>query len=76
MATKVKRFPKECGPKKIKYDWDRWLDGNIWKLKKGTDFNCRVDSMRLYFYTKCRMENLKGKTQLHGDSIWVQAISD
>lgn len=26
--------------------WDKWLDGQIWQLKKGVDFHGRITSMR------------------------------
>jgi len=46
MANKLKNYEpkKKPGPPPV-YDFQQWLNGQWWRLKQGTDFNCSVDSM-------------------------------
>lgn len=32
-----------AGPK---YPYSQWLDGSVWKLKRGKDFDCTITSLR------------------------------
>jgi len=46
MAKILKRYEpkKRTGPKAV-YPYDTWLDGKIYKLKQGEDFQCTCSSM-------------------------------
>jgi hypothetical protein len=37
MPTKLETFPKL--PSQARHDWDLLLDGSIWELKRGEDFD-------------------------------------
>jgi hypothetical protein len=54
------------------YPYDQWLDGQVWKLIKGTDFNCGVKSMRVNLYNAARGRKIKIKTDLGSDYLIVQ----
>jgi len=38
-------------PRRIRYDWDNWTDGNQWKLTRGTDFFVPINDFRNRCYT-------------------------
>ena len=42
-----------------KYPWDAWADGNIWEVTFGTDFNCKLASMRGILYTFAKSRGMK-----------------
>lgn len=43
MARKLDQFPLS---KAAKYPWDEYMDGNVWELTRGEDFDCSVTSMQ------------------------------
>jgi hypothetical protein len=50
-----------------------WLDGQVWQLDEGEDFNCTKDSIRGRFSSACYQKELRAKTRVDGDSVIVQA---
>ncbi len=44
MAKRLREFPG--GPTRGKYPWDQWLDGSVWQLQKGQDYDIGTPSMR------------------------------
>jgi hypothetical protein len=44
MARKVDEFPD--APSQARYPWDEWLDGDVWELIAGEDFNGKPESLR------------------------------
>jgi hypothetical protein len=44
MARKVEEFPD--APSQARYPWDEWLDGDVWELTAGVDFNGKPESLR------------------------------
>lgn len=57
-----------------KYPWDLWLDGNVWKLTKGTDFNCAVESMRLGAVAKAKRIGMRLNVESGEDYVIIQAV--
>jgi hypothetical protein len=41
LARKLKEFPG--GPTRGRYPWDQWLDGSVWLLRKGEDYEIEGD---------------------------------
>lgn len=37
---------KGVGGRVSKYPWHRWLDGRVWQLKMGEDFECKLGTFR------------------------------
>lgn len=46
------------------YDWDTILNGNIWKLTKGTDFQSSVLTFRSGAYQQARRRGLRLQTTI------------
>jgi hypothetical protein len=44
MAHKVEQFP--AAPERSKYPWAEWLDGGIWELTQGHDFDGQTHAFR------------------------------
>ncbi len=45
MASKMNEFPKTRGGKRL-YPWKEWLNGDVWRLTPGTDFDASSESFR------------------------------
>jgi hypothetical protein len=77
MAAKLDSFPfpTNSGGRPLTYDWDSWLDGNIWHLKSGEDFCLPVERFRKYAY-KYAWQNrgLRIRTAILEDGIAIQAL--
>ena len=58
-----------------KYPWDLWLDGQVWKIIRGTDYQCASASMRTAAFLAARTRNKNVRTNMimDGKAIVVQA---
>jgi hypothetical protein len=58
-----------------KYPWDLWLDGQVWKLVRGTDYECTSSSMRTSAQQvgKTRNKNVRTNMIMDGKGIVIQA---
>jgi hypothetical protein len=59
MARKLESF-KEGGyttPSRSRYPWDEWMDGGIWEVKRGEDFQVSEKSMASTLYAQARAKN-------------------
>lgn len=77
MATKLEEFEfTRTYGNKPKYPWDEWLDGSIWKLVNGEDFQ-GVSSKHFSssIYNNARKRGMKARIQAldAGDTLVVQA---
>ena len=71
MAKKVEAFPRHAVH--ALYDWHEWLDGGIWCLTKGKDFDSDVEHFRVQVYSAAKARGLKARTSREGDkNIYVQ----
>lgn len=43
MARKLDTFPSVTG---ARYPWDEWLDGSVWELVRGDDFQAKMATFR------------------------------
>ena len=76
MSTILNSFPATTGGAPPKYPWTEWLDGRIWKLAQGSDFDCTISSFRVMVHKAARARDLKVRTVFDGDeAIIVQAYS-
>jgi hypothetical protein len=62
MAERLKAFPG--GPR---YDWDNWLDGTPWLLRKGEDYDIDTDSMRAAASRAAKQRKKKVRTRVIAD---------
>jgi hypothetical protein len=76
MASIVQSFPDQHQDA----SWlEQYLDGQIWRLAKGTDFQCKAVTARAYFMRLCRTRGLVGTTSLRKaepDVLYVQATKE
>ncbi len=49
MAHVVDRMPEQYETRR-KYDWNQWLDEQVWELVSGVDFTVPVRSMQAQVY--------------------------
>jgi hypothetical protein len=61
------------------YPYDKWFDGQIWKLEEYDDFDCKPTSLRSALYTAAQKRNLRLHTSIGKDAgglafVIVQAI--
>ena len=77
MATQLENFAFASAGRKRKYDWDLWLDGNIWELTRPADFQSNVLTMRNGAKQAGRARGLKVRTNVvDDDTLVIQAYED
>ena len=65
MARKLDVFPSLSS--EPRYPWDEWLDGSVWELEKGRDFNSKVPTFRANAQTQARKRGRSVRTRLLDD---------
>ena len=57
-------------------DWSAWLDGSIWELTKGEDFDCEARTFVTRAHSNARSKKRKVKTRVldGGMRVVLQAI--
>lgn len=73
MAEKLDNYQFSRHPHASKYPWDEWLDGSVWKLTKGEDFDVEPDSMTVTIYTTAKKRGHKVRTSKGPDFVVLQA---
>lgn len=54
-----------------RYDWDRWFDGNVWKLVEGEDFTAKTSSFRTSVASAAKRRGHEVRTSIPEDGIVV-----
>lgn len=73
MAEKLNNYTfRKRGPKP-KYPWDEWLNGEVWQLALGQDFDTSPCSMRFVAYKTAASRGLKLHTNTDGATVTFQA---
>lgn len=72
MAETLKTF--DFGSDRSEYDWDTLLNGKIYKLKQGEDFQCKTITFSTLARSSARRRGLSLNTSTEGDSIVIQAV--
>jgi hypothetical protein len=62
MAEEVAQFPDTHRRSQRTYDWDRWTNGNPWRLIQGLDFDIDVDEFRNRLYGVAARRSLAVKS--------------
>ena len=52
------------------YPYDKWFDGQIWKLEEMTDFGCKPTSLRSALYNAASKRGLELSTSIGTDSFY------
>lgn len=69
MAEKLESFP--CKKNDSLYPWQTWTDGSIWKITRGTDFECNSAAMRSRFYIHAKRNAMVVKVHAVDDDTLV-----
>lgn len=66
MATVVEQFEKRHRGRPPKYNWDKYMDGQIWILHEGSDFDCPggAKSFRALVHRTATSRGLKAETRI------------
>lgn len=72
-ALETFNFP-HGGRKGIEFDWDSILDGKIWQLEQGTDFDADPKTFIGAVARAANLKNLRVKRQIDGKTIVLQAV--
>ena len=59
-----------------KYPWTEWMDGQIWKLKQGVDFQVKTSSLLGGVRSHAKRKGLRVKTARFGEYVVIQAIKE
>lgn len=73
MATTLESFDFTDG--RGKHNWDLWLDGQIWRLTKGEDFDSKPSSLRASAAKQADNRNKDLRFNVDGDTVVLQAIN-
>ena len=77
MATQLNEFNFNGAGRRNIYDWDKWLDGNIWELKRDVDFTCEAATMRNGARQAGRSRNVKVRTNVvDSNTLVIQSYVD
>lgn len=69
---KIERFDERKRITKEKYDWAKLLDGSIWELQPGIDFECSPQTFQSCAHRAAKKRNLTVKTRIQKDRGTVQ----
>lgn len=58
-----------------RYPWDEWLDGQIWQIVAGEDYECSTESMRVQVYGAAKRLGTKATTRVtsNPEGLLIQA---
>jgi hypothetical protein len=77
MANTLDEFVFSDVGRKRKYNWNLWLDGRIWELKRPDDFQCSAKVMRTGAFQAGNKRNLKVRTTIvDDDTLVIQSYKD
>ena len=71
MAKTVKAMPES--KRASRYPWSEWLNGEVWELEPGVDFDCDPDSMRQQMYQAAAAADLSATTREFEGKVYIQA---
>jgi hypothetical protein len=75
MAEQLAAMPPRARGRKPKYDWVKLLNGRIWRLTKGKDFSCSVESFAHHFRRRAQAAGLRANVVTESDvNLAVRAV--
>lgn len=75
MAKKLATFNFPHGGRKgIEFDWDSILDGEIWQLEQGKDFDADPKTFIGAVARQANSRNLRVKRLIDGKTVTLQAV--
>lgn len=75
MAKVITELPKKAGGigREPKYPYDTWLDGQIWQLDVGDDFEGKPQSMRANINNAAKKKGLKVRSRIVETGLVIQS---
>lgn len=67
MAERLESF-QFVGVGRPMYPWTEWMDGSIWRIRRGVDFTCSIPSMRSSLIQRARRYGVKVRTTAEAGS--------
>lgn len=60
----------------VRYDWDTWLNGQVWKLKQGEDFPISLPNFRNSVFVAASKRGVKVRTTTNKTegTVIIQAL--
>ena len=60
----------------VKYPWAQWLNGSMWYLVEGEDYDIPTKQFQGYIYRYCSDNKVKVKTKVtwDGKALYIKAI--
>jgi hypothetical protein len=79
MAKQLDEFPRQ--KRRGKYPWEEWLNGHVWLLRKGEDYETSSSSMRAIAASAAKSAGKRLRTQVSRDdddteTLVIQAVDD
>lgn len=74
MATTTAELPERRTGRPALYPWAEWLNGEVWILKHGEDFNPPPGNFRNMILYQGRERGVKIETRVEGDYVYVQRV--
>jgi hypothetical protein len=76
MAKKLKEFDFNRTSRSA-YPWDQWLDGNVWALEAGADFEGKMGKLQSAAYVAAKARGGKVRTQrIDETTLAIQFYTD
>lgn len=72
MAHTINDWPTERKVERADHDWDSLLDGQIWVLTEGADFQAKVESVRSAAYHAARKLGVKVRCMIIRNNLYLQ----
>jgi hypothetical protein len=70
MAKKVDELPAPT--RAGKYAWDEWLDGDVWELTRGEDFETPPKLMQSAIHSAARARGGHADTRVVGEKVYLE----
>lgn len=71
MPKSTKRKPGQMG-RMPKYPWDKWFSyKREFVLTQGVDFDCKVNSMSIFFRNMAKQRKVTAHITLNGESLHI-----
>lgn len=75
MATRLTSYDFPAGGRVAKYPWDEWLDGSVWRLIGGWDFQPSAGNFRRVVYAAAKRRGLEVRTTVQDGDVILQALA-
>lgn len=68
MAKRISTLPRRN--RGSKYPWDEWMDGSVWSVAHGIDFQISAETFRALVHSAANTRGLKAETRIRGDEVF------